>query len=335
MYSLLRPLLFSLSPETAHHVSLTMLKWLNDCHCLRTKQVSQPVTYMGLNFPNRIGLAAGLDKNGVYIEALSQLGFGFIEIGTVTPRPQAGNPKPRLFRLPADEAIINRLGFNNLGMDFVYEQVKRTNFQGILGINIGKNRSTPNHEAIQDYVTGFRKLAPLASYITINISSPNTQYLRDLQAADTLTLLLKALKNEQTTLADCNRYVPLVVKISPDMNENALAQLAEVLLEQQVDGAIVANTTLLRDELHLRTKDPDLRHQTGGLSGRPLLGHSTGTLSQIKSIVKDEIPIIGVGGITDEASGRMKYDEGASLLQIYTGLIYHGPRLINRLAKLR
>lgn len=328
MYSLLRPLLFSLPPEVAHAVTLTGLRWSERLGLVRAAQmVEQPVRVMGLEFPNRIGLAAGLDKNGSCIAGLGALGFGFIEIGTVTPRPQEGNPQPRLFRLPEARAIINRLGFNNDGVDALVENVQRSRYRGILGINVGKNRDTPAELAVEDYLIGMRRVHPLASYITINLSSPNTPGLRDLQFGDPCRRLLEALKTEQASLARKHgRYVPLTLKIAPDMAPEDLSALAAMLLEFELDGVIATNTTVAREAV------AGLRHgdEAGGLSGAPLAQRSTAVIRQLAAVLQGRVPIIGVGGVCDPADALAKIEAGASLVQLYTGLIYEGPSLVRR-----
>lgn len=279
---------------------------------------------MGLNFPNRTGLAAGLDKNGDYIDALASLGFGFIEIGTVTPKPQPGNPLPRLFRLTDHDAIINRMGFNSKGLDYVAERLKKTKYKGILGINIGKNRDTPLENAVDDYRIGFRQMAPFASYITVNISSPNTQSLRDLQHGDLLRTLLKTLKQEQALQSN---YVPLVVKIAPDLTLEELKNTAEILLAEKIDGVIATNTTLSRKG----AENSPYAKESGGLSGKPLREQSTRIIRELAHLLQNKIPIIGCGGVFSAEDAREKLQAGASLLQIYTGLIYRGPALISEL----
>ncbi len=281
---------------------------------------------MGLHFSNPVGLAAGFDKNADFVDALSALGFGFIEIGTVTPKPQAGNPKPRLFRLIQQEALINRMGFNNLGLDHMAQRLRKIKYRGVLGINIGKNKDTPLEQAINDYLLGFRVMAPFASYIAINISSPNTPGLRDLQQVDRLRELLKALKVEQKKQS---RYVPLVIKIAPDLSLTEINDMAEIFLEQGLDGLIVSNTTLNRDNL---TNSSNTK-EAGGLSGAPLLARSTEVIKQFFSLCGDKIPIIASGGIMSADDALLKYQAGAQLVQIYTGLIYRGPKLISDIAK--
>jgi dihydroorotate dehydrogenase len=284
---------------------------------------------MGLEFPNPVGLAAGLDKNGSHIDALAALGFGFLEIGTVTPRPQPGNPRPRMFRLPQARAIINRMGFNNLGVEKLLENVARARFRGILGINIGKNFDTPIERAAEDYLLCMRRVFPAASYITVNISSPNTQNLRQLQQADELDRLLEALVAERRKLAGQHgRTVPLAVKIAPDLTEDQVAQAAALLLKHGVDGVIATNTTLSREGV------AGLPHadEAGGLSGAPVRARSTAVVRQLASALGGRVPIIGVGGIFSAADAREKLSAGASLVQLYSGLVYEGPGLVARVA---
>jgi len=328
IYPFLRPALFALDPETAHTVTLKFLKagqQLGLNSLFFPNPVSEPVNVMGLTFKNKLGLAAGLDKNGDYIDALAGLGFGFIEIGTVTPRPQPGNPKPRLFRLPEQQAIINRMGFNNLGIEHLLEQVQHTDFKGILGINIGKNFDTPLENAAEDYLIGLRKSYPFASYITINISSPNTQNLRQLQQSEELKNLLSALKQEQHILATQHgKYVPLVVKIAPDLTETEISHIARLLQEFALDGVIATNTTLDRS---LVSQHP-LAGETGGLSGLPVKEKSTAVVKILAAELQGKLPIIAAGGIFSAADAQEKLAAGASLVQIYSGLIYQGPQLL-------
>ncbi len=333
LYSLIRPLLFQLDPETAHHVTLTSLKIAHTFGL--DKLIAQtsdhaPVTIMGLEFKNPVGLAAGLDKNGDYIDALAALGFGFIEIGTVTPRPQPGNPKPRMFRIPEHQAIINRMGFNNKGIDYLIEQVKKSSYQGILGINIGKNADTPIEKATDDYLIGLAKAYPWASYITINISSPNTQNLRQLQQGDEIRKLLDALKQLQNHLhAKHGRYVPLVVKIAPDLSSDEIIHIAGLLIELELDGVIATNTTISRD----RIKDHPLAEETGGLSGTPVKEASTCVVAKLNEQLSGKIPIIAAGGIMSAKDAQEKIAAGAGLVQIYSGLIYRGPELVNEIVR--
>jgi len=284
-----------------------------------------PVNVMGIDFPNPVGLAAGLDKNGDYIDALANLGFGFIEIGTITPRSQPGNPKPRLFRLPAVQGIINRMGFNNKGVDHLIEQVKRRKGQGVLGINIGKNFDTPVENAVDDYRICMQKVYPLADYITVNVSSPNTPGLRNLQFGESLNALLGALKEEQRALAEKHeRYVPVAVKIAPDMAEEEVRELAESLKALGIDGVIATNTTISREAVE------GLEHgdEAGGLSGEPVKDASTQVIAWLSDALGGALPIIGVGGIVSGTDAAEKIKAGASLVQVYTGFIYRGPELV-------
>jgi len=327
MYPLLRPLLFTLDPETAHHAALDALKSAHNLGllCGVRRPPDSPRMVMGLTFPNPVGLAAGMDKNGAYIDALAALGFGFIEIGTVTPRPQPGNPRPRMFRLPEAQGIINRLGFNNYGMDALIENVKRAKFRGILGINIGKNADTPIEHAANDYLTCLRKAYTHASYVTVNISSPNTQNLRQLQGGDELDALLTQLKAQQEALADLHgKYVPLAVKIAPDLDGGQIRQIAELLIKHRIDGVIATNTTLSREGV------ANLPHanEAGGLSGAPVREKSTAVIRQLAAALDGALPIIGVGGILNGADAVEKIEAGASLVQFYSGMIYRGPELV-------
>ncbi len=333
MYSLLRPLLFSLPPETSHNLSLSLLSGVEKLHAIGLLSVNvpeDPITVMGIRFPNRIGLAAGLDKNGDYFNALGALGFGFVEIGTVTPKPQPGNDKPRLFRLPQAQAIINRMGFNNKGVDHLVEQVKCRRYTGVLGINIGKNASTPVENALEDYLIGLQKVYAYADYVTVNISSPNTQGLRSLQFGDSLKTILAGLKEEQSRLQQTQgRYVPFAVKIAPDMTFEETTQVATILLQHNIDAVIATNTTLSRDAV----EGLPFANEAGGLSGLPVQQKSTLMIQQLKSILGDKMPIIGVGGIRDAKTAAEKINAGASLIQIYTGFIYQGPKVIAEAAK--
>ena len=328
----IRPLLFRLSPEAAHHAVLSGLQIAGKLKSPRPPQIA-PKKVMGLSFPNPIGVAAGLDKNGECINGLGTLGFGFIEIGTITPRPQPGNPKPRLFRIPAQQALINRMGFNNKGVDYLCEQVKQHGYSGILGINIGKNFDTPVEKALDDYLIGLEKVYPLADYITVNISSPNTPNLRDLQETDALKKLLEGLKQRQQSLTQAQqRYVPLALKIAPDLSDNALEQLINNLLDFEIDAVIASNTTLDKSSV---AQHPHGQEQ-GGLSGAPLYARSKQMLKQIKAQAGDKLAIIGVGGISSPEQVQEKLNAGADLIQIYTGLVYQGPELIeNSLALLK
>ncbi|WP_111641891.1 quinone-dependent dihydroorotate dehydrogenase [Marinimicrobium alkaliphilum] len=329
MYDLTRKLLFKFDPETAHELTLDLLGAAERLKLLGLFSKTPdycPVEVMGLRFSNPVGLAAGLDKNGDYFNALGELGFGFVEIGTVTPRPQPGNDKPRMFRIAERQAIINRMGFNNKGVDHLVEQVKKRRYQGILGINIGKNATTPVEDAASDYLIGMRKVYPHADYITVNISSPNTPGLRDLQFGDSLKHLLETLKQEQESqFQSAGRYVPLAVKIAPDMDDSAIAQVAELLMAQGIDGVIATNTTIERDAV----AGCEHAEEAGGLSGWPVQDKSTRVIAALHSHLGGKIPIIGVGGIMDGASARAKMEAGASLIQVYSGFIYRGPALIN------
>ena len=332
-YALVRPLLFALDGETSHHLTLQSLGLLHSFGLTRLVQSNpsaKPKMLMGLTFPNPVGLGAGLDKNGEYIDALASLGFGFIEIGTVTPRPQPGNPKPRLFRIPKAQAIINRMGFNNGGLDVLIRNVERARYEGILGINIGKNFDTPIERAADDYLTCLDAVYAHASYVTVNISSPNTKNLRELQSQDALDDLLGQLKARRDVLASQNnRDVPLVLKIAPDLDMEQIEAIAALLLKHEIDGVIATNTTLARDAV------TNLPHgnETGGLSGAPLRDRSNEVIRQLFQALHGRIPIIGVGGILNAEDARQKADAGASLVQIYSGLIYRGPKLIPEVVK--
>ena len=328
MYNLLKPLLFRLDAERAHHLTLDSMQVANRLKLsvlLPKPPVCRTRRVMGLDFPNPIGLAAGLDKNGAYVDALASLGFGFIEVGTVTPRPQLGNPQPRLFRIPAAQAIVNRFGFNNEGVDALVENVKNARYRGILGINIGKNFDTPNERAVDDYLICLRKVYAHASYVTVNISSPNTKNLRQLQEKEALENLLSALKAEQEKLAQqYGRYAPIVLKIAPDLTAEQVVEIADLLLQYRFDGVIATNTTLSREGV----EGMENAEETGGLSGAPVRTKSTAVVKQLSLALKGEIPIIGVGGILTGEDAREKVDAGASLVQVYSGLIYRGPTLI-------
>jgi dihydroorotate dehydrogenase len=325
LYSLARPLLFTLAPERAHELTLSMLDKAYKLGFMHQKVANKPVTCMGIEFPNPVGLAAGLDKNGAHIDALAALGFGFIEIGTITPRPQAGNPKPRLFRIPEAKAIINRMGFNNDGVDKLVENVKASKFKGILGINIGKNADTPVEDAVSDYLICLEKVYNYASYITVNISSPNTKNLRSLQSGDALTELLQTLKDRQLELAEqYNHYVPLVLKVAPDLTIEDINFISTQLLKFKIDGLIVTNTTLGREGVENLPNG----NEAGGLSGAPVFEKSTECLRQFSKILDGRMPLIGVGGIVSGDQAVIKQQAGASLIQVYSGLIYTGPTLV-------
>jgi len=329
MYSLLRPALFRLDPETAHHLTLNSLNTaytLGLCGLLAPRIPDQSRTVMGLIFPNPVGLAAGLDKNGDCINGLASLGFGSIEIGTVTPLAQPGNPRPRMFRLPAAQAIINRMGFNNGGVDALVANVQRANYRGILGINIGKNATTPIEHAADDYLACLRKVYAHASYVTVNISSPNTKNLRQLQNDAALDRLLSLLKAEQEKLADTHgRYVPIALKIAPDMEAEQINQIARLLMKYRIDGVIATNTTLSRESVDTLPHG----HETGGLSGAPVRDKSTTVIRRLAAELQGALPIIGVGGILNGADAAEKIQAGASLVQVYSGLIYRGPALVS------
>ncbi len=331
LYSLLRPALFTLTPETAHNATLDTLNTAQrlGLTALLPRPASDPRTVMGITFPNPIGLAAGLDKNGDCINGLSALGFGFIEIGTVTPRPQPGNPQPRLFRLPEAQAIINRMGFNNHGVDTLIANVERAKFKGVLGINIGKNADTPIENAADDYLICLRKVYAHASYITVNISSPNTKNLRQLQGGDELDALLAQLKIEQEQLAAAqSRYVPLAVKIAPDLDTEQIKQIAALLTKHRIDGVIATNTTLARDAVaHLPHGN-----ETGGLSGAPVRDKSTAVIRLLAAELGNALPVIGVGGILSGQDALEKMQAGAALIQLYSGLIYRGQSLVSECA---
>lgn len=334
LYPVLRPLLFRLDPERAHDLGMAGLRLaerIGLLDLLEHRELSQPVELSGLRFPNRIGLAAGLDKNGNTIDALGRLGFGFIEVGTVTPRPQPGNPKPRLFRLREAEAIVNRMGFNNDGIDALVTHVSRArSFRGLIGINIGRNKDTPNESAVEDYLDCMRKAWRVADYLAVNLSSPNTPGLRELQQAEACAGLLARLKQEQEILTrSTSRRVPLFFKIAPDLDPPQIGELARVFLDGGLDGLIATNTTLDRDAI------TGCRHaeESGGLSGRPLLRKSNEVLSAFADQLSGRIPIIGVGGVSSLEEAREKLRCGASLVQIYTSLIYRGPGLVRELAR--
>ena len=333
IYPFFRPLLFTLDPETAHDMafaSLDVAARFGIAQALARSVPPSPVTAMGLRFPNRVGLAAGLDKNAAHIDGLAAFGFGFIECGTVTPRPQPGNPKPRLFRIPEAEALINRLGFNNDGVERFLANAGRASWRGILGLNIGKNFDTPNARAADDYLACFRAVHARASYVTVNVSSPNTKGLRDLQSEEALAALIVALKREQKLLADKHgKYTPIAVKIAPDLTAPAIAGIARLLVRHEVDGVVATNTTVVRDAVR------GLPHadEAGGLSGRPLRAQATAVVATLAKALDGALPIIGVGGILSGADAKEKIDAGATLVQIYTGLIYRGPDLVAECAK--
>lgn len=325
LYELIRPLLFRMDAERAHHLTLRLLGLAYRLGLARQYVPPLPTRAMGLDFPTPVGLAAGLDKNGACIDALAALGFGFIEVGTVTPRPQPGNPRPRLFRLPEHQAVINRLGFNNDGVEALIANLERTRWRGVIGINIGRNRDTPNERAAGDYLHCLERVYPYAGYVTINISSPNTQGLRDLQEEELLKRFIGRLRERQEQLAGQHgRRVPMLVKIAPDLDEPALDGIAAVMLEARVDGVICTNTTIARDAM------AGHRHagETGGLSGRPLLKPSTAVLRGLRDRLGPGVTLIGVGGICSGRDAVTKIQAGADLVQCYSGLVYRGPRLV-------
>ena len=330
MYSLVRKFLFLFDAETIHVFSLKMLSLINSLGLLKLfvkKRVDAPVTVMGIAFPNAVGLAAGLDKNAKHIDALSQCGFGFIEVGTVTPLAQAGNDKPRLFRLEADNAIINRMGFNNSGVKALVDNVKKSNRQCVLGINIGKNKDTALENAVDDYLMCMQEVYDYADYITINISSPNTPGLRELQHGEGLSSLLTKLKARQAELSEqYQRYVPLAVKIAPDLEEGEVKDIAERLISTEIDAVIATNTTNSRPSSLICQA---LASETGGLSGQPVFELSNKILKQLVAALDGKIPVIAAGGISSADDAFEKIKAGASLVQIYTGFIYSGPELIH------
>ena len=333
MYNIIRFFLFLFNPEFAHHLAMKSLKIANHFGLLSLiaqKPQCKPRLIMGLKFDNPVGLAAGLDKNAQYIDCLSKLGFGFIEVGTVTPRPQPGNPKPRSFRLTKEEGMMNRFGFNNDGIDRVIENIQKSKFKGILGINIGKNFDTPISKAVNDYLICFRKSYLFASYIVLNVSSPNTKNLRKLQEGENLDELLKIIKSEQKVLhKKYGKYVPFLLKISPDNTNSQLSVICKLLFKYKIDGVIATNTTLSRDKVEIST----MRNELGGLSGLPLRSSSLRTLKFLKLSLNGKIPIIGVGGVMSGKDGKEKVNNGAELIQIYSGLIFKGHKLIYELCR--
>ncbi len=333
LYSLARPALFALDPELTHELTLSALENAarsGALGLLAGPPVDDPVRVMGLQFRNRVGLAAGLDKNGAHIDSFERMGFGFIEVGTVTPKAQPGNPKPRMFRVPKAKALINRLGFNNLGLEQFLSNVKRSHFRGVLGLNIGKNADTPIDRAVDDYLTGLSGVYPHASYVTINVSSPNTRNLRELQQANELSKMLSALKLRQETLArEHRRYVPMALKIAPDLESSQIEDIARLLVSCGLDAVIATNTTISREAVN------GLPHagEAGGLSGAPVFEASNAVIRQLRSMLPAKFPIVGVGGIMSPADALAKIDCGADLVQIYTGLIYAGPALVGDCAR--
>jgi dihydroorotate dehydrogenase len=330
-YPAIRKVLFQFDAEAIHDLTIKGLKRtgktpLNAFY----KQTVQhkPLSVMGINFPNPVGLAAGLDKNAECINAFAAMGFGFVEVGTVTPRPQPGNSKPRIFRLPAANAVINRLGFNNKGVDYLLSQVQAANFKGVLGINIGKNKDTPEENAKDDYLYCMRKVYDVATYITVNISSPNTPGLRALQYGDALDELLSLLKAEQKILTEkYGKYIPLAVKIAPDLSKDEVKSIAQSLIDNDIDGVIATNTTLSREGVETL----EFGTEQGGLSGQPVKDKSTQVIKILSEALDNKVPIIGVGGIASSEDANEKLQAGASLVQVYTGFIYQGPPLVKNI----
>jgi dihydroorotate dehydrogenase len=336
LYSLAKPWLFALDPEKAHDLVFSNMTTAAKLGMLRIAAgpvVNDPIEILGLTFTNRVGLAAGLDKNGAYINALAQMGFGFVEIGTVTPLGQPGNPKPRMFRLPKAGALINRLGFNNEGLDSFLANVtkaKAAGFKGVLGLNIGKNLATPIENAIDDYLICLKGVYPHASYVAVNVSSPNTKNLRQLQGASELDAMLARLRKEQLVLAKKHkRYVPLLLKIAPDLDNDQISDIARLLKEHEIDGVIATNTTLSREAV----KGMQHSDEAGGLSGQPVFEASNKVIAELRRLLPKPYPIIGVGGIASGKQAQAKIAAGADLVQIYTGLIYEGPGLVGECAR--
>ena len=335
-YALTRPFLFGLDPERAHDLTLDMLARIQHtpliCAVAQTR-VQSPVTVAGLHFPNRVGLAAGLDKNGRCIDALGAMGFGFVEVGTVTPKAQPGNPKPRMFRLPEAQALINRLGFNNEGLDVFVANVRRSRFRGqggILGLNIGKNAATPIERAVDDYLIGLDGVYPHADYVTVNISSPNTKNLRELQSDQALEALLSAVETRRQQLAQQHgRRVPIFVKIAPDLDDTQVQVIAETLRKTGIDGVVATNTTVARDAVKHLPHGAEI----GGLSGRPVVAASNRVIARLRAALGPGYPIIGAGGVMSGADAQAKIAAGADLVQLYTGFIYKGPELVTEAAR--
>ncbi|MCD8516216.1 MAG: quinone-dependent dihydroorotate dehydrogenase [Burkholderiaceae bacterium] len=335
-YGLAKKFLFAMDPEAAHEATMRMLQKAHDCKLTRGlahDMPSAPTLFMGLALKNPVGLAAGLDKDGAHIDALGNLGFGFIEVGTVTPRAQPGNPKPRMFRLPQAQALINRMGFNNHGLETFIDNVKRSHYRqagGILGLNIGKNADTPIERAVDDYLIGLAGVYPHADYVTVNISSPNTKNLRDLQSADALDQLLGAIAQKRTELAQTHgKHVPIALKIAPDVDAEQIAAITDALTRHQMDGVIATNTTITRDQVQGLPN----AQEAGGLSGAPVHELSLKVIRQLRQRLGPSYPIIGVGGIMSGRQAKEKMDAGANVVQLYTGLIYRGPALIAECVK--
>ncbi|HUN67453.1 MAG TPA: quinone-dependent dihydroorotate dehydrogenase [Burkholderiales bacterium] len=326
LYALARPFLFALDPETAHRLVLGAADAASAVGLLRRNPVSAPVRAMGLEFPNPVGLAAGLDKQAEHVASLAALGFGFLELGGVTPRPQPGNPQPRLFRIPEAQALINRFGLNSVGVKAFVSNLSRFRKSCVIGVNIGKNKDTPNEKAADDYVQCLEALYPHVDYVSLNVSSPNTAGLRDLQDPAALSALLSKVRHEREKLREKHgRHVALALKISPDLDDDAIRSIAGIVRRERVDGVIATNTTVARADVERYANGV----QTGGLSGAPLRERSTRVLKVLSQELKNEIPLIGVGGIMSGADAVEKLDAGATLVQIYTGLIYRGPELVN------
>lgn len=329
-YQLVKPFLFALDPEYSHDLTFSVLKFLNHCGAFSQKKTfPHEINCMGLKFPNPIGLGAGLDKNGDCLSAWAYMGFGFIEIGTITPKPQNGNPKPRLFRLPSSYALINRMGFNNKGVDYLIEKLNKKSFNCPVGVNIGKNRDTSLLLAHEDYLYCFRKVYQYADYVTVNLSSPNTPGLKDLQHGESLKSIIVPLKMEQNQLSDkFGKKVPLLVKISPDLLDDELKSIIDILMGLEIDGVIATNTTLRRDNI-----EGHHAKEEGGLSGKPLFNPSTQIVKSIYQQTGDKLPIIAIGGVMSALDAKEKFKAGAKLIQLYTGLIYRGPGLVEEIAK--
>ena len=332
-YPLFKKLAFRMDPETVHERTLKLLKLTSKPgrpHWMAGEVPDKPVNVMGLTFRNPIGLAAGMDKNAACVDGFASLGFGFLEVGTVTPRPQPGNPKPRLFRLVEHEGIINRMGFNNQGIDALLSNLEKVTFQGPIGINIGKNFDTPIENASADYLIGLEKAYQRADYIAVNISSPNTKNLRELQKGDAFSGLLNQLAEKRRELEDTfGSRTPIAVKIAPDMEDDQLQSIVEALVSSGMDAVIATNTTLDRSAVEGHPH----AHEAGGLSGAPVREKSTAMIHQLSGLLKGEMPIIGVGGISTADHAKEKLDAGASLLQVYSGLIYQGPGLVAELVQ--
>jgi dihydroorotate dehydrogenase len=333
LYALARPFLFGVDPEHAHDLTLASIDLMAASGALRLAAgppVDDPVELLGLRFANRVGLAAGLDKNAAHVDAFARMGFGFVEAGTVTPLPQPGNPKPRMFRLPRADALINRMGFNNAGLDAFVANVERRRGDGVLGLNIGKNAATPIGRATDDYLTGLARVWPLADYVTVNVSSPNTKDLRSLQGGDELTAMLAALGRRRAALSrEHGREVPVLVKIAPDLDDAQIEAIARVLVGQSVDGVIATNTTVSREAVR------GLPHadEAGGLSGAPVFEPSNRVIRALRALLPPRYPIVGVGGVMSGEQARAKFEAGADLVQLYTGLVYRGPALVGECAR--